>query len=39
MFAAPMEFWNERVAMMQAWSDYLDNLRESWKVVPLVKVV
>src|SRR5262245_20380737 len=21
------EFWNERVAMMQAWSDYLDDLR------------
>ena len=31
------EFWSERVAMMQAWSDYLDNLRDHGKVVPLVK--
>jgi integrase len=31
------EFWNERVAMMQAWSDYLDDLRGHGEVVPLVK--
>jgi hypothetical protein len=31
------QFWNERVAMMHAWSDYLDDLRESGKVIPLVK--
>jgi integrase len=31
------QFWNERVAMMQAWSDYLDDLRGCGKVVPLVK--
>jgi integrase len=31
------QFWNERVAMMQAWSDYLDGLRECENVVPLVK--
>jgi hypothetical protein len=30
-------FWAERVAMMQAWSDYLDDLRESRQVVPLMK--
>lgn len=33
------EFWNERVAMMQAWSDYLDKLREHRKVVHLVNRV
>jgi len=31
------QFWNERVAMMQAWSDYLDDLREYGEIVPLVK--
>jgi hypothetical protein len=31
------DFWNERVNMMQAWSDYLDDLRECGKIVPLVK--
>lgn len=31
------EFWMERVQMMQAWSDYLDELRDHGKVVPLVK--
>jgi integrase len=27
------EHWNERVKMMQHWSDYLDQLREGGKVV------
>jgi integrase len=31
------EFWPERVLMMQAWADYLDELREGGKVVPLIK--
>jgi integrase len=31
------EYWLERVKMMQAWADYLDELRERGKVVPLVK--
>jgi integrase len=31
------EFWSERVAMMQAWADYLDELREGGKVLPLHK--
>jgi integrase len=31
------EYWPERVKMMQAWADYLDELRERGKVVPLVK--
>jgi integrase len=31
------EFWPERVKMMQAWADYLDELRERGKVVPLAK--
>ena len=31
------DFWTERVAMMQAWSDYLDDLRERGQVVPLGK--
>jgi integrase len=31
------DFWTERVAMMQAWSDYLDDLRERGHVVPLGK--
>ena len=31
------DFWTERVAMMQAWSDYLDDPREHGKVMPLVK--
>jgi len=29
------EFWPERVRMMQAWADYLDELREAGKVIPL----
>ena len=29
------EYWTERVAMMQAWSDYLDELREAGKVITL----
>jgi integrase len=29
------EFYPERVAMMQAWADYLDGLREGGKVLPL----
>jgi integrase len=29
------EYWPERVRMMQAWADYLDELRDAGKVVPL----
>ncbi len=29
------EYWFERVAMMQAWADYLDELRLAGKVIPL----
>ena len=29
------EYWPERVKMMQAWADYLDELREGGKVLPL----
>jgi integrase len=29
------EFWPERVKMMQAWADYLDELREAGRVIPL----
>jgi integrase len=29
------EYWAERVKMMQAWADYLDDLREGGKVLPL----
>ncbi len=29
------EYWSERVAMMQTWVDYLDDLREAGKVIPL----
>jgi integrase len=29
------EYWPERVKMMQAWADYLDDLREGGKVLPL----
>jgi integrase len=29
------EYWSERVAMMQAWADYLDELREAGKILPL----
>jgi integrase len=32
------EYWGERVAMMQSWADYLDELREDGKVLPLMKV-
>jgi hypothetical protein len=28
-------YWNERVEMMQAWADYLDQLRERGRVVPM----
>jgi len=31
------DFWTERVNMMQAWSDYLDDVRERGQVVPLGK--
>jgi len=31
------EYWRERVSMMQAWADYLDELREGGKVLPLKK--
>jgi integrase len=29
------EFWNERVEMMQAWADYLDQLKGGAVVIPL----
>jgi integrase len=29
----PGEYWNERVAMMQDWSDYLDQLRDGAKIL------
>jgi integrase len=29
------EYWPERVRMMQAWADYLDELRDAEKVIPL----
>jgi integrase len=29
------EYWSERVAMMQAWADYLDELRGAGKVIQL----
>jgi integrase len=31
------EYWSERVAMMQAWADFLDKLREGGKMVRLMK--
>jgi integrase len=31
------EYWPERVQMMQAWADYLDELREGGRVLPLRK--
>jgi integrase len=33
------EYWQERVKMMQAWADYLDQLREGGNVVPLPRAV
>lgn len=29
------EFWDERVAMMQMWADYLDQLRSGAAIIPL----
>jgi integrase len=29
------EYWTDRVKMMQTWADYLDELREAGKVIPL----
>jgi integrase len=29
------EFWAERVEMMQAWADYLDQLRSGAGIIPL----
>jgi integrase len=29
------EYWPERVKMMQAWADYLNELRDAGKVIPL----
>lgn len=29
------EYWSERVSMMQAWTEYLDELREAGKVIPV----
>jgi len=31
------EYWPERVKMMQAWADYLDELRDGGKVLPLAR--
>jgi len=31
------EYWPERVKMMQAWADYLDELREGGKVLRLAR--
>jgi hypothetical protein len=31
------EYWPERVKMMQSWADYLDELREGGKVLPLTR--
>ena len=31
------EYWPERVKMMQAWADYLDELRERGKITPSMK--
>jgi integrase len=31
------EYWPERVLMMQAWADYLDALRDSGNIVPLIR--
>jgi integrase len=33
------EYWAERVEMMQAWSDYLDQLRQGGAVVPFLKEI
>jgi integrase len=33
------EYWPERVLMMQAWADYLDELREARTVAPLTKAL
>jgi integrase len=30
------EYWSERVSMMQTWADYLDELRDIGKVLPIV---
>jgi integrase len=30
------EYWSERVAMMQTWADYLDELRQVGKLIPLL---
>jgi integrase len=32
------KYWTERISMMQAWADYLDELREDGKA-PLIKAV
>ena len=29
------EYWLERVKMIQAWADYLDELRDAGRVIPL----
>jgi hypothetical protein len=29
------EYWSERVAMMQAWADYLGELRNTERVIPI----
>ncbi len=29
------EYWPERIKMMQAWADYLDELRDVGKIIPL----
>jgi integrase len=29
------DYWNERVSMMNYWADYLDELREGGKIIPI----
>ena len=29
------KYWPERVKMIQAWADYLDELRDAGRVIPL----
>ena len=33
------EYWSERVAMMQVWADYLDELKGARKIVPIREAV
>ncbi|MDT7816276.1 MAG: hypothetical protein QOJ42_6192 [Acidobacteriaceae bacterium] len=35
-YTHPAEYWSERVRMMSAWADYLDELRQLGRVAPLL---